>query len=108
MAASEIVKNIENGQWTASQVVEAYIARAAFTHQFTNCLTEGKPVVILHSVFMPLNGHHNSFVRSSSKRSRSARPGIFQDEEVTRSLTRRSIQLQRPVCAIEALTYSKS
>lgn len=40
--ASQIVKNIANEQWTASQVVEAYIARAAFAHQFTNCLTEGK------------------------------------------------------------------
>ena len=40
--ASEIVSNIGNGRWTASQVVDAYIARAAYAHQSTNCLTEGK------------------------------------------------------------------
>ncbi|KAL6300010.1 amidase [Sparassis latifolia] len=38
--ASEIVKHIEIGEWTASQVLEAYIQRAAFAHQSTNCLTE--------------------------------------------------------------------
>ena len=39
--ASEIVSNIEIGEWTASQVLEAYITRAALAHERTNCLTEG-------------------------------------------------------------------
>ncbi|KAL0953568.1 hypothetical protein HGRIS_004786 [Hohenbuehelia grisea] len=38
--ASDIVSNIEKGEWTASEVVEAYIARAALAHAATNCLTE--------------------------------------------------------------------
>ncbi|KAJ7043557.1 amidase [Mycena alexandri] len=38
--ASEIVNHIERGEWTASQVVKAYIARAALAHQTTNCVTE--------------------------------------------------------------------
>ncbi|KAF8817567.1 amidase [Phlegmacium glaucopus] len=38
--ASEIVARIENGEWTASEVLEAYIARAAFAHSKTNCITE--------------------------------------------------------------------
>jgi Asp-tRNA(Asn)/Glu-tRNA(Gln) amidotransferase A subunit family amidase len=36
------VENIRGRTWTASAVVEAYIARAAQAHQATNCLTEGK------------------------------------------------------------------
>jgi amidase len=39
--ATEIVSRIEKGEWTATQVVEAYIARAAFAQATTNCLTEG-------------------------------------------------------------------
>lgn len=39
--ASEIVTRIRNGEWTASDVVEAYIARAAVAQATTNCLTEG-------------------------------------------------------------------
>ena len=39
--ASEIVSRIEKGEWTASRVLEAYIARAAIAHERTNCLTEG-------------------------------------------------------------------
>ena len=39
--AHEIVSRIENGEWTALQVLEAYIARAALAHERTNCLTEG-------------------------------------------------------------------
>lgn len=35
------MQNIEKGDWTASKVVEAYIARAAYAHAKTNCLTEG-------------------------------------------------------------------
>ncbi|KDR65722.1 hypothetical protein GALMADRAFT_260127 [Galerina marginata CBS 339.88] len=38
--ASEIVSHIQKGEWTASQVLEAYIRRAAFAHAKTNCLTE--------------------------------------------------------------------
>jgi Asp-tRNA(Asn)/Glu-tRNA(Gln) amidotransferase A subunit family amidase len=34
------VENIANGRWTATQVLEAYIARAAEAHHHTNCLTE--------------------------------------------------------------------
>ncbi|KAJ6500398.1 amidase [Mycena sanguinolenta] len=38
--ASEIVDRIERGEWTASQVVNAYIAQAAVAHKTTNCVTE--------------------------------------------------------------------
>ncbi|KAI6025550.1 amidase signature domain-containing protein [Pisolithus marmoratus] len=38
--ATEIVQRISAGEWTASQVLEAYIARAAQAQQKTNCLTE--------------------------------------------------------------------
>jgi hypothetical protein len=38
--ASEITQRIGNGEWTASQVVESYIARAAYAHSITNCGTE--------------------------------------------------------------------
>lgn len=38
--AVEIVSRIEKGEWTATQVLEAYISRAAFAHAKTNCLTE--------------------------------------------------------------------
>ncbi|KAI0917508.1 hypothetical protein AcV5_007991 [Taiwanofungus camphoratus] len=38
--ASEIVHRIGMGQWTASEVLEAYITRAVVAQQTTNCLTE--------------------------------------------------------------------
>ncbi|KAG6909035.1 hypothetical protein DXG01_002309 [Tephrocybe rancida] len=38
--ATEIVARIQKGEWTASQVVEAYIAQAIKAHTITNCLTE--------------------------------------------------------------------
>ncbi|KAF9557330.1 amidase [Agrocybe pediades] len=38
--AKEIVDRIQSGEWTATAVLEAYIARAAFAHSKTNCLTE--------------------------------------------------------------------
>ncbi|KAJ7445802.1 amidase [Mycena galericulata] len=38
--ASEIVRRIQRGDWTASQVVSAYIARAALAQETTNCVTE--------------------------------------------------------------------
>lgn len=40
-AASEIVDHIAKGEWKAVNVIDAYIARAAFAHKVTNCLTEG-------------------------------------------------------------------
>src|SRR5579863_7387823 len=40
-SASEIVENIQHRTWTASAVLEAYIARAAQAHRATNCFTEG-------------------------------------------------------------------
>ena len=38
---AQIVSHIQNGEWTASEVLEAYISRAALAHETTNCLTEG-------------------------------------------------------------------
>ncbi|OAX39499.1 amidase signature enzyme [Rhizopogon vinicolor AM-OR11-026] len=38
--ASEIVQMIAKGEWTASQVLEGYIARAAIAQAETNCVTE--------------------------------------------------------------------
>ncbi|KZT27863.1 amidase signature enzyme [Neolentinus lepideus HHB14362 ss-1] len=38
--ALEIVKRIEKEEWTASQVLEAFIARAAHAQKTTNCVTE--------------------------------------------------------------------
>ncbi|KAI0741896.1 amidase signature enzyme [Daedaleopsis nitida] len=38
--AREIVQRITKGEWTASDVLEAYIARAALAQDITNCLTE--------------------------------------------------------------------
>ncbi|KAH9057421.1 amidase [Lactarius vividus] len=38
--ATQIVKNIQAKVWTATAVLEAYLARAAQVHDATNCLTE--------------------------------------------------------------------
>ncbi|KAG9316056.1 amidase signature domain-containing protein [Chiua virens] len=38
--ATEIVESIAAGEWTASQVLEAYMARAAVAQAKTNCITE--------------------------------------------------------------------
>ncbi|KAL4242437.1 Amidase signature (AS) superfamily protein, partial [Abortiporus biennis] len=38
--ASEIVKRIEKGEWTAVDVLESYIGRAVKAQEKTNCLTE--------------------------------------------------------------------
>ncbi|KAF8630529.1 hypothetical protein AX15_002855 [Amanita polypyramis BW_CC] len=38
--ASQIVSYIQKGEWTASEVLEAYISRAALAQETTNCLTE--------------------------------------------------------------------
>ena len=42
ISAPEIVTRIQQGEWTATQVLEAYIARAAYAHAKTNCLTESR------------------------------------------------------------------
>lgn len=42
--ATEIVSRIKNKEWTATQVLEAYIARAKLAQAHTNCLTEGIPM----------------------------------------------------------------
>ncbi|KAG6372254.1 amidase signature domain-containing protein [Boletus reticuloceps] len=39
-SASEIVENIASGKWTASQVLDAYMARAVVSQAKTNCITE--------------------------------------------------------------------
>jgi amidase len=39
--AREISANIERGVWTASQVLEAFIAQSLVAHSATNCITEG-------------------------------------------------------------------
>ena len=39
------MENIQAGTWTASEVLEAYIARAAQAQQAMNCLTEGTCVM---------------------------------------------------------------
>ncbi|KAJ7591264.1 amidase [Mycena floridula] len=36
----QIVQHIQDGHWTASQVLEAYIAKAIAAHVTTNCITE--------------------------------------------------------------------
>lgn len=41
VAAPDIVKHIAAGEWTASDVLEAYISRAALAQEKVNCLTEG-------------------------------------------------------------------
>ena len=43
-AAPEIVQHISDGEWTASDVLEAYISRAILAQDLTNCLTEGQSV----------------------------------------------------------------
>lgn len=45
--ATEIVSRIKKGEWTASQVLEAYIAQAKVAHDQTNCLTEGMRVCLI-------------------------------------------------------------
>lgn len=40
--ASVIVENIRNRQWTALEVMKAYIRRALEAHEAVNCLTEGE------------------------------------------------------------------
>jgi hypothetical protein len=40
-AAKQIVENIQAGVWTATAVLEAFLARAGQAQEATNCLTEG-------------------------------------------------------------------
>lgn len=40
-SASQIVSHIQKREWTASEVLEAYILRATLAQENTNCLTEG-------------------------------------------------------------------
>ena len=40
--AAEIVEHIAAGKWTASQVLDAYMARAVVSQAKTNCITEGQ------------------------------------------------------------------
>ena len=42
LPAPEIVARIEKGEWTASEVLEAYIAREATSARLTNSVTEGE------------------------------------------------------------------
>ncbi|THG97239.1 hypothetical protein EW026_g4716 [Hermanssonia centrifuga] len=39
-SAPEIPRRIASGEWTASEVLEAYISQAAVAHASTNCITE--------------------------------------------------------------------
>jgi hypothetical protein len=41
-SAAEIVEHIAAGKWTASQVLDAYMARAVVSQAKTNCITEGQ------------------------------------------------------------------
>ena len=46
--AKQIVENIQARVWTATAVLEAYLARAAQAQEATNCLTEGaRPISIV-------------------------------------------------------------
>jgi amidase len=54
--ASEIVGHIERGEWTSSEVVTAYIARAVSAHETTNCVTEGESTIIPHDHLRVLTG----------------------------------------------------
>jgi hypothetical protein len=42
ISATEIVARIGDGEWTASQVLEAYMARTVLSQTKTNCITEGQ------------------------------------------------------------------
>jgi hypothetical protein len=57
--ATQIVKNIQEKVWTASGVLEAYLARAAQVQDATNCLTEGAGSPL---PFLPLYGTHISLL----------------------------------------------
>ena len=53
-AAQEIVERISKGEWTASEVLDAYISRAIHAQDVTNCLTEGAyaPAPVLASLIV--------------------------------------------------------
>ena len=50
------MQTIEKGEWTASQVLEGYIARVAIAQAETNCITEGEQVhhFVTISILIPL------------------------------------------------------
>ena len=48
-AATQIVENIQAKVWTATAVLEAYLARAAQAQDATNCLTEGARPLTIHT-----------------------------------------------------------
>lgn len=94
-AASEIVRHIEKGEWTSSDVLEAYIARAAQAHEKTNCLTEGNyfPVVVL--TMSPYRYIcDTSVVRAGASGSQAPRRVICRNQKACRSLTRRTYERQ--------------
>ena len=53
------MKHIAAGEWTASEVLEAYISRAALAQEKTNCLTEGT----LDGLLLPALSHHHTFIQ---------------------------------------------
>ena len=65
--ATEIVSRIGNGEWTATQVLEAFISRAAYAQERTNCLTEGAHSVVIHILL------HAEYMRHSIVMLESAR-----------------------------------
>lgn len=89
-AASEIVKRIESGQWTAVGVLEAYISRASLAHAHTNCLTESEWLdVFIHMILTFL-----SYVRRRAQACPQFGPGVFFDGKAPRSIARRTDELQ--------------
>ena len=40
LSATQLVASLARGQWTAEQVIRAYLKRAGIAHQLTNCATE--------------------------------------------------------------------
>src|SRR6266849_9867433 len=62
-AASQIVENILAGMWTASVVLEAYIARAAQAQQAMNCLTEGTYRLCLSHLNLVCNDNSGLLLR---------------------------------------------
>lgn len=44
------MQRIAKGDWTASDVLDAYLARAVLAQDVTNCLTEGQPRSVSYSL----------------------------------------------------------
>ncbi len=47
------MQRIAKGDWTASDVLDAYLARAVLAQDVTNCLTEGQPHSVSYSLRAP-------------------------------------------------------